>query len=125
MAKAVCYTLAGTLRDLLVLAFEKDPFSVHRAQYYLILYKIHWKTGYSAPIFVRAGDTNTNQLCLQACSLQKVHVPYHAKGALAEDFGNSDFLLSNTIPSHIKCTTSGRAAYVPELKTSFTNISAS
>lgn len=72
LAKAACYTLAGTLRELLVPAFEKDPLSVQCAEHSPILYKIHWKTGYLAPIFVRAVDTNTNQLCLQAPSLQKV-----------------------------------------------------
>lgn len=121
-AKAACYTLAGTLRELLGPAFEKDPFSVHHAEHCPILYKIHWKTGYS--IFVRAADTNTNQLYLQTPSLQKVCTPCHTKGDLAEDFGNSALLPSNTIPSHIKYTTSGRAAYLPELKTSSANVSA-
>lgn len=41
MAKAACFTLAGTLWELLTSAFKKTQLSVHRDEYCPTLYKIH------------------------------------------------------------------------------------
>lgn len=77
---------------------------------------------YSAPVSVRATDINTMHSYSQPPTVRRCRCPVsfhcHSAGALAENFGNSALLLSNTIPSHIKHTNPERTAYVPELKTS-------